>query len=239
VRLGSGDWDYPGSVNQTVWAGQRLFLSVVEELVPQVIERLKAVAPEYHEGAVDRIGSLPLGDLDTGDLPSADWTLVTALRAWSAEVHLVDQWVVQAALATLEAWTTVGETNEWHLARTAGLAWIRTDLPHPPAWVPTAQTWDAYVRRLRSHYRPQIERRMRDDGAVSTPELYRSFNGPADQHFRWLVRWQVAGETQKAIAANPAGDGSRSYVTERTVSYAIKGKADLIGLTRRTRISRD
>lgn len=94
---------------------------------------------------------------------------------------------------------------------------------------PRFETEDEAVARIM----PELERRLRN--ALRLTELDDADQGdivpnrdiPLRHHFEWTVRYQVLGEKYAGIAASDA-------VLPRTVSEAVRGVADLIGLTLRT-----
>jgi len=91
----------------------------------------------------------------------------------------------------------------------------------PPQYFPDRMTRAEYQKGVDA-YVAEVEAAFHSAGWKKTPN-------PSSEliHLRWLARFQVAGETVKALADSEG-------VEPRTVERALRIMADRIGLTRRT-----
>lgn len=158
-------------------------------------------------------------------LESSAATLRDAVRAWGNRWHLRDAWIRAAALATLEAWAHDLPQDEWHLRGHSG-ATLGTEPFVFNAWEPTMTRWKDWEGKIFAkiaEYREGIEKQAADTGMVRT-------KGKLEEHFLWLARFQVRGDTMEAIARD-VRIARKSVKFDRTaVRDAIRKTASLIGL---------
>lgn len=161
-------------------------------------------------------------------------TVEALLLEWGMSFHLADDWILDQALRTVNAW-----------ARGENVAWvnplrdwaIRGDTLKQPLHIPVSR-WDprreslkdAHARMLeecRNFLRQYLEEAWRYEGSGS--QLPASDDGLMKtnlEHFEWLVRWQVNGWTYSEIAKH-------YFVEVGTVKTELKRTAEVVGIRRR------
>lgn len=149
-----------------------------------------------------------------------------ALRSWTAEWHLTDDWIVEVARRTLNDWRA-------HPAVASGLHWssvIQSGelVPEPPAirWEPTLESAAEFLSRAKNDYVPNVRRWANSIGLVGTPQkpkLTRDLGA--------LVQYHVKGDDLAAVADEFFGGDDLKE--QNTAWKALTTLADLIGLTLR------
>ena len=103
------------------------------------------------------------------------------------------------------------------------------------AWNPTREEWPHYKRRVLKRVKDDLAKYREGieglEALAKSPRSRSRDDRGADQHLRWLVRFQVLEERQQAIADDPTGDGS-GRVELRTVQDGIRSARQRIELTR-------
>jgi hypothetical protein len=159
-----------------------------------------------------------------------------AVRVWSERFRLVDEWVLDIAVSTLEVWVNEPESagdRVWRypqLLTMQPLAHDETQLQITVQWDAPFESWDGFKKRLDAYvgkelskYKSQIERLVAERGWKTVPVRQQ-------EHFRWLVQYQVRGWSAKQIADRQQRN---LKAWENTVSKAVKTTAQRIGLTLR------
>ena len=237
----------PGGEGDDYRAAARLgYLQAVEDVAPHIAAKLREdVGPPYahladhlaetrshplHRSlrgittAPDRRAKLEAAGWDEGvTRVNLQEAVLDALTAWAEPYHLHrDPWILDHALRHLWAeyrnrkkepvpLGTVGPSVTFRYARG----------PAPPEYEPPYETRAAYLERV-GEYVQAVEGAYRESGWEDTP------NRPHGRmHLRWLARFQVNGEKVNDLAASVG-------VQPRPLQSALKGAAELIGLTRRT-----
>jgi hypothetical protein len=159
-----------------------------------------------------------------------------ALLAWAERWHLTDRWCVLLAQDTLRCWANNPETQGWEFEGTgifAGFFPFRIEplqlgpFYHDPTWR-RGRDFEKYVlgevRQALNEYRARIEADALAAGLKRAPRKR------AAEHFDWVVRYQVEGESFASIAqsASYKFNGGR-----QTVRKAIVELAEYISLTLR------
>jgi len=259
-----------GGGEAVVWTARMIFLSKVEVLAPQVLEALRDdVAPHYlaaWEAPDDRFPTREHWELapsffrqDIATLaaehPDASYSRLApfndALRTWSDQFHLADEWCAQVALHTLNDWARsshpVREPLRFRLPSFGGA--VPEDPTPPdfrlPEWSPTFETWAEVEERARAAFENALKQ-YREAGRAWAGglglEAAPTMKAPKDldlsAHFEWLVRWQVQGWTQPRIANEYkrrfGQDPAWKERDPKSIASALRKTADLIGLTRRS-----
>jgi hypothetical protein len=162
---------------------------------------------------------------------------VDAVREWSERFRLVDEWVLDIAVSTLEVWFNwPGSAAEsvWHYPQQVlnmqPLAHDETQLQIAENWDAPFERWDAFKKRFDAgvgkelaEYKSRIERLVAERG-WKTVSIYQQ------DHFRWLAQYQVREWSARRIAANQKRHLQNG---EHTVSKAVMTAAKKIGLTLR------
>lgn len=182
---------------------------------------------------------------DDSDWPPELSQLRKQVLDWAQRWNLQDPWVLDAVLRTLRVWHkridpgTSPESEQplkFHPPR------FIDSLATPPfefchqAWRPQWTTWEAFNEQVRSEFERQLtayrkarEAEVEEQGLERSPKKLKQLEANADQHFDWLVRFQVLKQTQSHIAAQVSR-------TKRTVQDALRHTAELVGITRRSQL---
>jgi hypothetical protein len=173
-----------------------------------------------------------LWEMERGCLPNAGLTTMSgseplrrALLRWARRWHLCDNWCLDWALEQLHTWPPDDPPS--YSLDIAGVLTSPTEPPRLPAYRPQLQTRAWYLdstQKLLEKYCTEVERVMGDAGLKPTPVKR------IDQHFEWLARYQIKGESPADIWRSlPQGDNRG----RRAVEKAIHDTARAIGLTSR------
>lgn len=170
--------------------------------------------------------------------------LALALNTWATRYNLTDHWLFDLALQTVFHWERVKDAvkdPQW---------WGLGDLTRPsvvseeerrfsftdPGWAPGYESWGMFEKRLRSGFEQQFQTYKKQ--ITPLPER-RGFRQPPEirkpDHFRYLVRYQVLGESPETIAEHFSKDQrvAEKGLDGNTVLKAVKKTAGQIGLTLR------
>lgn len=234
LRPHQGEYEDPLD-NLTSEGLQQRFLDRIRIDRPEVLVDLSGRPLElYHQiwQASNDAGALtpgvgPLFDLRLGKLPWWDqfkyaderepWIppvyvdMHMALKDWSGKWHLVDDWIMNAAVETLAAWAPnpngLVETDlrfrGWaHMAQMLGPDQSRFSFTHP-GWQPTLQRWtevkkelkEAFKQELKA-YEGRIREAARDEGWVRVKDWRFRKGNPME----WLIARVVDAKSPEAIA---------------------------------------
>jgi hypothetical protein len=155
-----------------------------------------------------------------------------ALTEWARKFNLTDSWLLDLSLQTLYRW----ESNASALQ---DLHWADRGYETPPViltseearfhfsdpgWLPAHETWRQYEAKIKSNFNHQLEEYKsrtvnlaEGRGFEQQPEV-RNPN-----HFKWLARYQVLGESPSKIADH------FNVPDENTIWRAVTKTADQIG----------
>lgn len=235
------------------------FLAILEEEHPDARAHLRdTVAPLYRKmrvGAVSAGEAVPAPrnfvDLYHGE-GFADWLerhrssltaarrFAGALDAWINANHLQAPWLRDAAIRTIQAWElnpSLANESRWFMRlsshRTALLGGEEADLRIwiPSAWEPTVQPRSFARKEILSQLRKALdqwlderERLVQGRGYVLAPDVRQP-----EKHTRWLVRYQVVGESYTSIARDE-GLAAPEAQGRQTVADAVRAAAERLGL---------
>ncbi len=239
-RLGATDYEWPGRERSRVIARSR-FLEAVRKHAPEVLEDLQAEPLELEMRiATTETLSIPRTWQDLVQaVEGGDSNLVSlrdAVLAWSRRWHVDVDWCRDQALWTLMRWERVPADDPahttWSLERGSQFqpvvrGWPPFRFYHAP-WDPTDTSRTIAAQAIRSafeqklaHYLDSVEEAAQASGMRSTPEKR------SDDHFAWLARYQIGGESFERLAKDVFRD-------RRTVAAGIKDAARLIDLPLRS-----
>lgn len=249
-QIGWGDYDWPDWRNSRA-IGQQFFLEAVADVAPHVFEDLATTplalfreAPFRQPGDDSSLGyhtdKLRLQHFLAGDPlpgftpPVAFAPLLQSLHAWGTRYGLTAPWLQAWALNTLSHWARFPEdSGTFHFATSTD---IRPALrPTDPAlvfgdqpWEPTIWTWREFAAQYpwvpgekRERYRQHIIALMEARGLVGVP-LKRT-----KEHWGWLARHCVLGETYRQIALSEESTDT----DDKRVGKIARKLARIIGLT--------
>lgn len=149
-----------------------------------------------------------------------------ALLAWGMRWRLDQEWCLRFAFRQVDAW------YRWPSAR-----WRYDDPPVPailtgeerqfrfivPGWDLTAERWqDAEARLDAAYAEAKREHRRRLTALAETLELQHEPTKATPEHYSWLARYHLRGESYGRIAAG--------HHDRKSVEDAVKRAAALIGL---------
>lgn len=237
---GTGEYDRDGNAARE--AARSLFLESVHKYEPNVLGTLARAPFE----AFERLH----GRLDLGT------RVDKALGAWLRRWHLPcppeeDDWCFQRAIDTMATWTAQPELRgkRWAPARrrmhvdwvssdelTFRFGLVRPDLTkneRAPSdwWDPTLERRSDAFERIQNAFRGELEAHFR-----KLERLYESASEAGYdvarkkrelEHFDWLARYQVGGQSRGAIARSVPRD-------RKAVANGIDDVAELIGLVPRS-----
>ncbi len=151
-----------------------------------------------------------------------------ALTAWGDRWNLRDPWCMELALASLSGMDRYGVTA---LALPDGPApFMAEPIAHPPydptGWSTREQAEEAY-----REYMNAVEAAAQAEGLVPSRLMLPQLGRPAAAAFLWAVRWQIDGEPASHIGPRP---GAGRPLTSQSITEAVRGVLDMVGLTRRT-----
>ena len=239
-RLGPTDYEWPSRERSPIIARSRFF-EAVRTHAPQVLEDLRAEPIDLvvRIATTEEISIPPVWQDLIEAVESSDPDLVAlhdVVLGWSHRWHLDTDWCRDQALRTLIMWTTVPVDDParttWSLERGSLFQPVLRGWPpfrfyHAP-WDPTFTSrttavkalHDAFDQKL-AQYLNSVEDAAMAMGMQSTPEKR------TDDHFAWLARYQIGGESFDRLAKDVFRD-------RRTVAAGIKAAARLIGLPLRS-----
>jgi hypothetical protein len=159
-----------------------------------------------------------------------------ALSAWAKRWHLTDQWCVLLARDTARWWTSDPSAEGWEFENHSIFAGffpfeikpLRLRLfYHDPTWRPR-RNFEKYVleevRQALKDYCDRIE------GSAVAVGLKRAPRRRESEHFDWIVRYQIKGESFASIARK----ASYKFMGGRqTVRKAVVELAEYLELTLR------
>jgi len=239
-RLGEWRREKPGE-GSTVQADARaLFLLSLRRVAPEAMKDLAGEPYELISKAIAERGDveerirLALPFLLSGSDPGAlEWLYTPeAVRAasgisvWGNRWNLGAAWVLDQAVQTLAIWLqTFGlrERHDW------GPFYNGFMIYEPPSvavrgWNPYEETESEARNRMMKEFKLRLTQHLdstREDLAVQAFE--RAPRKSAAEHFEWLVRYQVLGDSYRAIADDVGRD-------VQTVREAIDSTCRLIGI---------
>jgi hypothetical protein len=245
AHLGIGDWEWPASDLRSQEFARRVFLDAVAAECPAVLEDLRARAYE------PCCQHLAMQEGTVGDVTeAAALTLRDAVRMWGERWHLTDQWILDAALATIVAWANDAPGGEWWpdaQAAVVGLVgkhfvldadtvtrWRAIEVPSraerlvfdADAWEPAAMRWQDWETRVVERFKETLaDHRTTIEKRAAEAGMVRT-EIRREEHLLWLARYQVGKESFSAI-------GRAAGVDRAAVARAIKTAATLCGLTLR------
>lgn len=216
---------------------RRVFLCAVDE-----------VAPELASEMVKIVGSVfqSLADLSTNGDPLAfariakdEEELVAAFNDWAHQYGLDrDQWIFDHALLVIALFLKNPELQPGFGAvlllaayedPTTSYGAPGRQISPPGPYRPDLQTRRDYMDQVGS-YADLVEETARSLGWEPV-----TWKPNAKIHLEWLARFQVNGELVASISLHHDPGNARAKSKQvRTIERALKGMADLIGLTRRT-----
>lgn len=250
--LGFGEFDDPANSSAMV-GGQIYFFHVIKIDAVDVVRQLAGAPFSQYREVRDAADWQALGwDSYPDFLASRDYrSLLPALRDWATRWRLTDDWCVARALQTLDLWALMSPKGrgledllKWGWDTNIGNA---IDVPltdeeientmvlprYEPNWNFLQDTIEAMTASFivqRDAYIRRVEDLMHQRGWKRKKVLRRP------EHFEWLVRYHVLGESTKAIAPSVPPNASKTTAfTANAVYKAITSTADLIGLTLRRR----
>ena len=239
-----GDF-HASSANRPKHMGRWRFLLLIEELSPATWDSLREDVLPLYEHSVWQAEVSELGSPEALECGRA-------IQAWHVRWRLHDEWLRPVVSWALHLWAEYGSEEP------VFMAWVQIEnfqallaedqvvdnlTTAPPsfdseAWNPTRERWVDFQKRALDRVRQDLtnyRRKVEDqDGLTKWRKKRRRADREPDQHMKWLVRFQVLGESHQSIADDPLGDGNGRRVEVRTVEDAIRSTAELIGLTRRS-----
>ena len=159
------------------------------------------------------------------------------LDKWAEQFNIRCPWIIEAALSTINTWERVPEAEKkrgwfWHPAS----IWTPLDEGEQEflftgRWNPLHERADDARRRIKGALDRQFGDWFNETLSTATERGYQS--PPAapreEDHVRWLVRYQVVGESPEKIFLDAQGIDSF-----QAIQSAVNKMADRIGLKRRT-----
>jgi hypothetical protein len=163
--------------------------------------------------------------------------LALELGAWMSTHNLAADWILDSALRTLLAWRLGAEWLEAHELIALWPAWrgaLGKDeqrLQIEGGWEPTIESRASARRRLLAHAKSEIDSFLENGIRLAQQ---RGFVRPAasrcpSEHLRWLVRYQVVGQTFTEIARDD-GHIDPEDSGRKAVAFGAKQAAALVGL---------
>lgn len=214
----------------SVQIARRLFLVVVSEIEPQVLQSLRS-GPYAVLGESGRAARV-LFDWSLVEQVTELGPLRQSLKQWGGRWLLIDRWCLEAALQTISYWHIVPNSQGWfHQGFGAGKAdtenlsldlgrWDSLEQPRKDFEVQTRKLFEFALQQ----YCEGVEAQAIEAGLSRTPEK-RSID-----HFYWLARVHVKCEKPADIWRYNA---ARSGGSRRAVEKAVSDLAKFIGLTLR------
>ena len=237
------------------WFARLGFFLFIEELSPETWDSLREeVLPLYErfDSIANSYGyAFATADGKAEMVAERARQYAQAMRAWHQRWNLYDDWLKEESAMVIQLWTTYGPNEGVSLMgvfqrnldalKAEGESVEALGISPPTlvadAWNPTRERWFDYQKRVLEKIRKALadygEGIVGREGLATWPKKRARDGRRADQHLKWLVRFQVLGEGQQAIADDPTGDGT-GRVEVRTVQDAIRTTAELVGLTRRS-----
>lgn len=161
-------------------------------------------------------------------------TLRDAIGEWAVGHVLPAPELMDAVLEVLRDWADVAPKLRFRVPPVVDVA------DHPafefefPAWTPRWTSESEYRRELKSAFKRELHTYMQErkaeaeeQGLDPSPEKLGQLGEGAEQHFEWLVWFQVREQELTEIA-------DATGRAEPTVQEAIHRTADLVGITRRS-----
>jgi hypothetical protein len=155
------------------------------------------------------------------------------LNEWAEQFNILCPWIIEAALSTIDTWDRVPEAEEtrawfWH---PAGI-WTPLDegeqeFTFADRWNPLDERADDARMRIKKDLTQQFDEWF--EAALSTASE-RGYQPPPatkreEDHLRWLVRYQVRGESPKKIFSDAQGIDSF-----QAIQSAVNRMTERIGL---------
>jgi hypothetical protein len=157
----------------------------------------------------------------------------------SSGLRVPPEWVLNAAWGTITAWDRFADLKaamSWHPPslilpplETSSGRWKLT--LHFASYDPLVQTWEEYERSFRSYVSSETRSFLERHKSKIDDEFRdwkRRPNKWREEHFEWLVLFQIKGRSPGQIA-----DGSTPPVTEIAVLKGVHRAASIIGLSTR------
>ena len=169
-------------------------------------------------------------------------TLNARLSNWAWDFNLSENWIGDAALRTM-----IG----WHCGRELGEDWLpyRPEFPSalseeeqhftmdlPGAWDPVVISLEEAKRRIAGVFNLKLSKFLKRGIEIAVDRGYeetKSYPRELEKHLRWLVRYQVAGESHTEIAKSPDPEDANATAGRKTVSDGVHSAAKAIALTLR------
>jgi len=238
-------WTHAGVIDEL----RAEFFLEIERTAPEVLHNLREnVWPEYRRNAPLQVFAAD-GQRHVTYFPIPRWpeSLRRALSDWARghflthPAHRPADWAMLQAAYTLSRWTERPQSAEseplrwWVIGGYSGMEktkYLAVELPPriERSIYETGEEFDARVwSTLKEIVSPQLEA---IDQQVATLPLAVQKRRP--EHFTWLVRYQLTGESPAEIAAKPAGSNDEPWgVDVPAVKDAIRKMARIIGITLR------
>lgn len=233
----------PSDHSITTWRAREHFLQIIKLHAPEVLEGLHGDPFECFRIA-QIMNRWNLDDYTDGRMwtvleedtirDSSIFDLRESLLHWAETFNLKNQWCLERAFRTLEAWhkhPLFEKSRMWARNATAYFMPVgeeegKLNFSYE-RWDVTFKNRDEFQREVerafRQHlvsYCDRIERLTQERGFIEQ-KLKRD-----DTHFQWLVWYQIKGKSQKEVSRQ--FNASRSAVAE-----GIKDVASMCGLTLR------
>lgn len=159
-----------------------------------------------------------------------------SLLAWAERWHLRDRWCVVLAQDTLDWWANEPAAEGWEFERSVTIAGffpfaIKPLQFGPFYYDPTWRRRREFQKQVLDQVRQALDEYCdRTEADALTAGLKRAPRKRETEHFDWLVRYQVRGESFAAIARSSSYkfNGGR-----QTIRKAVVELADYIALTLR------
>jgi len=133
--------------------------------------------------------------------------LVEALSRWCEEYQLTAEWLRDAALRTMLAWTTApeGPADGWMVRRRVWRGALSEDelvFRFEAAWEPTTATRAAASQEIRERFDEKLREYLDERERLATMRGFVAAPRPRkdENHLQWLVRYQVGGDSYVQIA---------------------------------------
>src|SRR5262249_18397604 len=217
ARFTAGDYYHPPSAqNALFYYGEAprcawiRVLPAIEQLAPDVIERLASEVFPVYRRAARQLTGYPLTDPRALDAltqqphcPAAFHALREALARWSARWHLEDPGLLVRALETLLHWhhhPAQKKKMEWAIHGPAAPC----PCPHvadvhfrAKGWHPQTEPRQQAERRILAELRREVRDYLARIEAIAKDQygLVKSPIKTQVEHFTWFVRYQVLGES--------------------------------------------
>jgi len=152
----------------------------------------------------------------------------TAVRAWAKRWHLNDEWCVLMALETRSWWSQRPEATGWYFKDCGIIAMFYPFAIKPIRfeeflWDPTQRRRRVFERYVMKNVQTALKEYMdRVEADARAAGLKRVPRKTSVEHFQWLVRHQIMGESFAEIAqsASYQFNGGRQTIRKAVVELA-------------------